>query len=62
MKLDNSLPTVMMIGETGAGKSFLGNALLGEIFPNKCKCKVGRRRKSECCPFEAAKAGNVKGL
>ena len=59
----------MLIGNTGAGKSYLGNAMLGERNPKMCIChdlQTGLRRnrfkrKAECCPFEAAKAGNMKG-
>ena len=59
----------MLIGETGAGKSYLGNALLGEKNPKMCICKdqieMGSKRrrplrKSICCPFEAAQAGDVE--
>ena len=59
----------MLIGETGAGKSYLGNAMLGEKNPNLCICEnefITRRnrrypkRKSMCCPFEAAEAGDVE--
>lgn len=51
----------MLIGDTGAGKSFLGNAMLGEKSPNKCKCSKTSERKAKCCPFESAKMGNMKG-
>ena len=33
--LNEDLPTVMLLGQTGAGKSYFGNALLGYVDPSK---------------------------
>ena len=33
ININNNYPTVMMVGQTGAGKSYLGNAMYGESNP-----------------------------
>merc|ERR1712130_672605 len=41
VQIDRSLPTVMLVGATGAGKSYLANALFGEIKPSQGPFETG---------------------
>ena len=35
VEVDSNIPTVLLIGASGVGKSYLGNAMLGALEPAK---------------------------
>ena len=43
VKIEPDIPTVVLIGATGVGKSYLGNALLGSTQPDEGPFATGNQ-------------------
>ena len=44
LDLNHQFPTIVLVGPTQAGKSYLANMLLGVKLPGKCSLKSGQSR------------------
>ena len=48
IKIDNQYPTVLLLGKTGAGKSYLANAMAGQTEPKYGPFSVACETCPEC--------------